>query len=532
MNTLTPRACRTASRFIEDVFALCCARLAPRAKTTARRIALLRGPAVSLLVALAPVVGITSPSDAHIVSREQVTPWLTRYVVEGTSSDLPNDPNVILISARDVVTVTITLMPSPLSPSGPASATLAGGCIFIPHPFTPYQPCKDAPPYPSSGSTTTFGPPLVVTDAYVPQVVGYQGLGIASRLAYTVSPGATAVIEVGLNAPLPPFFTTEEKEEASRNLVGTGIIGGAIAACAIFPKCLKFAKITSVALSMLALSQTLISKDPVDPNFGVIAQAILPIAHPPAGIEPDDAAQALATGLDRVRAYADAAVTSANRALGAYLAGDTFWYQEQLNALNAYKAEARQVQATLPVLLQAASAAVSGEPIVTTAQVQAALQNLLTQGFSPDDLVRFVQAGLGSAQIEEIQRFIGTRNPALIGGMSLAALLVRPDVVEGLSGTPGVSVRTPVHGCWSVVEWATEPTSCPVTPLPGVGDPLPLEVTFVYLAGSDTSYPITETNFPSLISYLNGTIRRYCTLVDVNGDGRLDAICDYYSGVR
>jgi hypothetical protein len=532
MNTLTPRACRTASRFIEDVFALCCARLAPRAKTTARRIALLRGPAVSLLVALAPVVGITSPSDAHIVSREQVTPWLTRYVVEGTSSDLPNDPNVILISARDVVTVTITLMPSPLSPSGPASATLAGGCIFIPHPFTPYQPCKDAPPYPSSGSTTTFGPPLVVTDAYVPQVVGYQGLGIASRLAYTVSPGATAVIEVGLNAPLPPFFTTEEKEASAENLKGLGIVGGAVIACAVFPKCLKLAKIAGYALFWLGLSQSLIANDPVDPNFTAIAEPILPMSFPPAGIQPDDAAQALATGLDSVRAYTDAALTSANRALGAYLAGNTFWYQEQLSALNTYKAQRSQAHAALPALLQAASAAVSGDPAITITQVQTALQNLLTQGFPPDDLVRFARVGLGPAQIEEIQRFIGTRNPALIGGMSLAALLVRSDVVEALSGTPGGSVRAPVQGCWSVVEWATEPTSCPVTPLPGADDPLPLGVTFTYLAGSDTSYPITPTNFPPFTSYGDRAGRRYCALIDVNGDGRSDAICDYYFEVR
>jgi hypothetical protein len=370
-----------------------------------------------------------------------------------------------------------------------------------------------------------------VTDAYVPEVLGYQGLGIGSRLAYTVSPGATAVIEVGVNAPLPPFFTTAEKEAASQNLVGSGIIGGAIAACAVFPKCLKLAKITSVALSMLALSQTLIAKDPVDPNFAVIAQALLPISHPPAGIEPDDAAQALATGLDRVRAYTDAALASANRALGAYLAGNTFWYQEQLNALNIYKAQARQAQAALPDLLEAASAAVSGEPVITIAQVQAALHDILTHGFSPDHLVQFAQAGLGPLQIDEIEQFIGTRNPASIGDMSLAALLVRPDVVEGLSGMPGISVRAPVQGCWSVVEWATEPMSCPMTPLLGADDPLPLTVTFAYLAGSDTSYPITPTNFPAFASYGDVAGRRYCMLVDVNGDGRLDAICDYYSNV-
>ena len=159
-----------------------------------------------------PRGGLTSPSDAGIVSREEVTPWLTRYVVEGTSTDLPSDPNVIRISARDIVTLTLTLIPSPLSPNGPASARFYGGCIFIPHPFTPYRPCGDPPAYPAPGSTTTFGPPRLVTDPYVPQVHGYQGLGTAGRLAYDVSPGAAAIIEVGVNAPLPPFFTTEEKE--------------------------------------------------------------------------------------------------------------------------------------------------------------------------------------------------------------------------------------------------------------------------------------------------------------------------------
>ena len=92
---------------------------------------------MSLFVtAVALVVGLTSPSDAGIVSREEVTPWLTRYVVEGTSTDLPNDPNVIRISARDVVTLTITLIPSPLSPNGPASARFYGGCIY-PHTVLP-----------------------------------------------------------------------------------------------------------------------------------------------------------------------------------------------------------------------------------------------------------------------------------------------------------------------------------------------------------------------------------------------------------
>ena len=187
----------------------------------------------------------------------------------------------------------------------------------------------------------------------------------------------------------------------------------------------------------------------------------------------------------------------------------------------------------LPVLLQAVSAAVSGLPIIGIAQVQTALQTLLTQGFAPDDLLQFAQAGLTPAQIEQLQLLIGTRNPALIGGMSLAGLLVRPDIVEALSGAPAVSVRAPVHGCWSMAEWVTQPTPCPLTPQPGAGDPLPLDVTFVYLGGDDTdaSYPITAANFPPVASYSNGS-RVYCTLLDANGDGRLDAICDYYHDLR
>ena len=308
-----------APRFTDDTGVLVRRRLAPRASTTPNAGGLPRRSAVSLFVtAVALVVGLTSPSDAGIVSREEVTPWLTRYVVEGTSTDLPNDPNVIRISARDVVTLTITLIPSPLSPNGPASARFYGGCIFIPHPFTPYWPCGDPPAHPSPGSTTTFGPPRVVTDPYLPQVHGYQGLGTAGRLAYDVSPGAIAIIEVGVNAPLPPFFTTEEKETASRNVAGATVVGGAIAGCAIFPQCKKLAKIASIALGWLALSQGLIANDPVDSNFSVIAQAILPVPHPATGIDLDDAAHALATGLGLVRAYTDAALTSANRALGAF----------------------------------------------------------------------------------------------------------------------------------------------------------------------------------------------------------------------
>jgi hypothetical protein len=524
-----------APRFTDDTGVLVRQRLASRASTRANPSALSRLSAVSLVVAaaVALVVSLTSPSDAGIVSREQVTPWLTRYVVEGTSTDLPNDPNVIRISARDVVTLTVTLIPSPLSPHGAAFARFYGGCIVILHPFAPYIPCENPPAYPSPGSTTTFGPPLVVADPYVPQVHGYQGLGTAGRLAYDVSPGATAIIEVGVNAPLPPFFTTEEKEEASRNVAGTTIVGGAIAGCAIFPQCQKLAKILTVAVGWLALSQILIANDPVDPNFSAITQVSLPVPDPPTGIDLDDAAHALATGLHLVRAYTDAALTSANRALGAFIAGDAFWYQEQLSALNRYKVQAKQAQAALPALLQATSAAVSGEPAITIAQAQTALQNLLTHGFPPDDLLQFAQAGLMPAQIEQIRLLIGTRNPALIGGMSLAALLVRPDIVEALRGSPAVSLRVPIHGCWSVAEWFAQPTSCPLIPQTGLGDPLPLQVTFVYLGGddADASYPITAANFPPVASYSNGS-RVYCTLLDANGDGRLDAICDYYHDLR
>ena len=234
-----------------------------------------------------------------------------------------------------------------------------------------------------------------------------------------------------------------------------------------------------------------------------------------------------------MQTYTDAALSSANRALGAFLAHDAFWYHEQLNALSNYRVLTRQAQAALPGLLQAASAAVSGVPAMTIAQVQTALQTLLTQGFSQENLLQFAQVGLTPAQIEQIQALIGTRNPALIAGSSLTEILVRPDIVEALSGTPAVSLRAPVHGCWSVTEWVAQPASCPLTPQPGAADPLSLEVTFVYLGGDDTdaSYPITAANFPPVVSYSNGS-RAYCTLLDANGDGRLDAICDYYHDVR
>lgn len=462
------------------------------------------------LIAVALALGLPSPAGAGIVSREEVTPWLTRYVIEGTSSDFPTDPHMIRIDARDAVTVTVTLHPSPLSPHGPASVRLSGGCIFIPHPFTPYHPCTDPPAYPSAGATTTFGPPLMVTDPYVPRVLGYQGLGTSSRLAYTVSPGATAVIEVGVNAPLPPFFTTREKEQASENRTTSGLVGLALGACALFPHCKKVAGIVGFALGSYGLSQHMIARDPVDTNFTVIAQPILPVAQPPTGLQPDDAAHALASGLHRARAYADAAVTSAYRALGAYLAGSAFWYQEQLDAMNVYKAEMRAAQAALPGLLGAVSAAVAGEPVITTAQLEAARQTLITHGFSADELLEFAQEGISPADVDDIRLLIGTRSPAAIAGTTLAGLLVRPDIVAGLTGavvrqvcflfdvTPGRSAAVPKFGL----------TTCPVDP-PLARPVLPVATLIATPAITPILVPAWEAA-PTVDCQLDATGRSVC----------------------
>jgi hypothetical protein len=126
----------------------------------------------------------------------------------------------------------------------------------------------------------------------------------------------------------------------------------------------------------------------------------------------------------------------------------------------------RAAQATLPGLLGALSAAVAGEPVITTAQLEAARQTLLTHGFSAAELLEFAQAGISPADVDDIRLLIGTRSPAAVAGTTLADLLVRPDIVVGLTGaavrqvcflfdvTPGRSTAVPRFGL----------TTCPIDP--------------------------------------------------------------------
>lgn len=193
----------------------------------------------------------------------------------------------------------------------------------------------------------------------------------------------------------------------------------------------------------------LISLDPPDPNFTVIAQPVIP-AVPLLAADSDvpqevaDAFNALIINQAQTIGYLRALLTSIEREQGAAIAGNTFWEMKQQQAASMYERTLATLFDAQPALrtnivnvLESA-----GIPTIAASLSDASTfqQNVMQNGL-PDFLVQpLVQAGVDSAVIDAFRQFIIEQPPSALAG-NFQDKLTEPELISSIQDlAAGLSV--------------------------------------------------------------------------------------------
>lgn len=515
--------------------------IASRLAAAGRRLAASR-----TALALGLAVLSAGPAAGEILSVEQLTPWTTRYVVQGTSSFVQG-PSTIRFAGGNAVTVTATLQAIPLD--APASLTLRDGCVVIPHPFTPVHPCTDPPPFPSSQglALTTLGGPVIVANPFVPTTVSFEALG-PGQISFTVSPGATADLVVTIDPPRPSFLSKAVKDGLSAAADNIAVWNASAAVMALLCNAiptmppmppappidvtLKSVCVTATMSVMsvghlTALGLRAIATDPVDPDYATVVAVLIPSPTPMASGQGvvDGAVNAFAaTGAELV-GFADAVLISINRFSGAVAAGDAGAEARQATAVVQYLQQLQARVAAYPGLLSAVASALAaiGFPavVITPDMARHARLDMLAHGLPAEVRHEMTSLGATTAAMEESRLLTLTRDPDRVARVfpgewpradevaevvGLAALLPAPPAPPrrtmclGVGDPGGVPVRM-------------GQVPCPTTPVLGPAGQSPYK-TVVYFGWGDRVSSLGEP---------------HCSVADVDGDGRIDAVCDSYT---
>ena len=168
-----------------------------------------------------------------------------------------------------------------------------------------------------------------------------------------------------------------------------------------------------------------IAADPPDPNFTIIAQPIIPELSPLTA--DNDVPQVVADvsnifmdNWEQTIGYAQALLSSLERAEGAALAGDTFWIAKQLQAATQYESSLATLvnaQPTLLVNLQNTLRA-AGFPTITITpnDVLNVQQNIARNGLPAIIVQRLSQLGADKARISIVRQQILAQEPKAIAG--------------------------------------------------------------------------------------------------------------------
>lgn len=168
--------------------------------------------------------------------------------------------------------------------------------------------------------------------------------------------------------------------------------------------------------------------DPPDPNFTLIAQPTPPVLHlfspgptwTSAQLAVYNAWKNTVSTLDQLIGLTQATITSVNRAEGAFEAGDSYWEQQQVTAINRYADQAAfQLQLLLREQAQLAAAwPASGLPAttITTAQATQFSTAIATSGLPSDVEQQLTSLGVDSEGLATISKGWSSFAPSTISG--------------------------------------------------------------------------------------------------------------------
>jgi hypothetical protein len=187
----------------------------------------------------------------------------------------------------------------------------------------------------------------------------------------------------------------------------------------------------ALTATVAAAAGTLLLIDPLDMDFMIIpvpvpASITLVTAGKGLTQADADALNALLINEATIVGVLRATITSANRASGAESVGDTFWEQQQVNAINGFMLQlgallTREANARLAVVALLTS---ENFPVVTITaqQVLTFEQNLAFSGWSQEALAFLRQIGDDDAFIEAMRPLIFTQDINVVAGTFPPAL--------------------------------------------------------------------------------------------------------------
>lgn len=218
--------------------------------------------------------------------------------------------------------------------------------------------------------------------------------------------------------------------------------------------CVVLAGLYTAFANTASVYHTLISQDPPDSNFTVIAQPEIP-SFPPVTVQDGvtkaetDAWNALFSNLAQQIGFSRALLTSAERAWGAEEAGDAFWESQQMQAAAYFASQLATVlnaQPELRVNLQNALQ-VAGRPtiLITADDIVNFQMDVATNGLPVFLTEALTRLGADSTTIEQIRNLLLNHSPSPNGvsfpGMltDLALISALEEVAQALSQFSGVT---------------------------------------------------------------------------------------------
>jgi hypothetical protein len=306
-------------------------------------------------------------------------------------------------------------------PSGPAGqayksppATATGGTPFT-FGGSPYHWSVTNAPFAMDVSYFTgalYGDPLA-EGTFTPtlNVTDMAGTTVSKQVSVTFTPAVTPPrhkTQAGRQFDLILSVDYERQALTLQILANTcdleAALGGLIGEETLNPFCQILSSMADVAAAKAAFYEKQ-GLDPADPNYTVIATPVAPVPIFPAPYSGWTAAQLACFNIlksevltrAQLIGLAQAAVTTINRAEGAYEAGNTYWEQQQVAALNRYNTLAAfQLQVLLTEQAQIPPAFLnSGIPLnavtFTSDQVRQFELNVAANGL-PSDLQQALTA--------------------------------------------------------------------------------------------------------------------------------------------
>jgi hypothetical protein len=243
----------------------------------------------------------------------------------------------------------------------------------------------------------------------------------------TETPDAIATFKYVIGSP--PWTTPEFKQAITNLGIGVTVLSAVSATIALKrPQALIAIPTVAAGISYSGLGTALASGvDPPDPNYTTVVTPTFPSIDL-TGVPPA-ASQVIQTA-EQIIGFSNAVYTTANRATGALLNGDTTSQQLQLAALPGFESQLATAAAPLPAQFAAWGQELLSEGVdprtIALSDVTAALQSISANGFPSSIQSALTSLGADPTAIQQAQTLVGGADPAQVEAVLQNVLKIGP----------------------------------------------------------------------------------------------------------